>query len=347
MLTVNAYAAPSATAPLVPATIQRRDLGPCDVLVDIKFCGVCHTDIHTTRGEWGDAPYPLVPGHEITGVVASIGPAVTRHGVGDRVGVGWMVGTCRKCENCRNGAEQYCQHGRIRTHGSVDLDGTITQGGYATHIVVPEDFALRIPDGLELGVAAPLLCAGITTYSPLRHWRAGAGTRVAVVGLGGLGHLAVRFAHALGAEVDVLSRSPDKRDDALRFGADRFHATTDPTVFTRLAGRFDLILNTVSGALDLDSYLSLVAVDGTLVNVGAPPDRLSVNAFSLIRHRRSLAGSLVGGLAETREMLDFCVEHGIGAEVEVIPADGINDAHERIRTTGARYRFVLDTATLG
>ena len=346
MLNVNAYGATSATEPLVPMKIDRRDLGPRDVLIEIKYAGICHSDIHTVRSEWGECPYPLVPGHEIAGIVTEVGPEVTKHRVGDRVGVGCMVNSCGECVNCRKGEEQFCLKGNVQTYASIDRDGTVTQGGYSTHIVVTEDFVLRIPDGLELDVAAPLLCAGITTYSPLRHWNAGPGRKVAVVGLGGLGHMAVKIAHAMGAEVTVLSQSLKKQEDGLRLGADRYFATSDPDTFTALRGEFDLIVNTVSAQLPIDSYLGLLAVDGALVNVGAPPEPLSVNAFSLIGGRRSFAGSLIGGIRETQEMLDFCAEHRLGAEIEVIPAEKINEAYERVLASDVRYRFVIDTATL-
>jgi len=346
VLTVNAYGATSATEPLAPMTIERRDLGPKDVLIEIRYAGICHSDIHTVRSEWGECPYPLAPGHEIAGVVAEVGAEVTKHRVGDRVGVGCMVNSCGRCVNCEKGEEQFCVEGNVQTYGSIDRDGTVTQGGYSTHVVVTEDFVLRIPDGLELDVAAPLLCAGITTYSPLRHWNAGPGKKVGVVGLGGLGHMAVKIAHAMGAEVTVLSQSLKKQEDGLRLGADHYHATSDPETFQKLRGSFDLIVNTVSAQLPIDSYLGLLAVDGALVNVGAPAEPLSVNAFSLIGGRRSFAGSLIGGIRETQEMLDFCAEHGLGAEIEVIPAERINEAYERVLASDVRYRFVIDTSTL-
>ncbi|MCY1037167.1 NAD(P)-dependent alcohol dehydrogenase [Corallococcus sp. BB11-1] len=346
MLTVNAYAATSATAPLGPTTIERRELGPRDVLVEIKFCGICHSDIHTVRDEWGGATYPLVPGHEIAGVVAGVGAQVTRHAVGDRVGVGCMVDSCRECANCRKGEEQHCLKGFTGTYGGVGKDGRPTQGGYSTHIVVAEDFVLKIPEGISLDAAAPLLCAGITTYAPLRHWGAGPGKKVAVVGLGGLGHMAVKLAHAMGAEVTVLSQSLSKKEDGLRLGADHYHATKDPETFQKLAGTFDLIVNTVSAKIDLDAYLSLLALDGALVNVGAPAEPLSLKVFSLIMTRRSFAGSLIGGIPQTQEMLDFCAEHRLGADIEVIPADRINEAYERVLASDVRYRFVIDAATL-
>jgi uncharacterized zinc-type alcohol dehydrogenase-like protein len=346
MSTANAYAAPSATEPLVPLTIERRAVGPRDVLIDIRFCGVCHSDIHHCRGEWGEAPYPAVPGHEITGVVAEVGAEASTYAVGDRVGVGCMVNACRACENCRKGEEQYCLAGNTQTYGSVDRDGSVTRGGYSTHVVVDEDFVVRIPDGLALDVAAPLLCAGITTYSPLRHWGAGPGTQVAVVGLGGLGHMAVKIAHAMGAQVTVLSQSLRKQEDGLKLGADHYYATSDPATFEELAGRFDLIINTVSAEIDITAVLGLLATDGALVNVGAPPEPLPVSVFSLLLQRRSFAGSAIGGIRETQEMLDFCAEHDIGAEIEVIGAGQINEAWDRVLASDVRYRFVIDTATL-
>jgi uncharacterized zinc-type alcohol dehydrogenase-like protein len=258
-----------------------------------------------------------------------------------------MVNACRDCVNCRNGDEQYCLNGMLPTYGGVDRDGTVTQGGYATHVVVDADFVLSVPEGLDFAAAAPLLCAGITTYSPLRRWGAGPGKKVAIVGLGGLGHMAVKIAHALGAEVTVLSQSLKKQEDGLRLGADHYYATSDPATFAQLAGRFDLIVNTVSAHIDVDAYLNLLAVDGTLVNVGAPAEPLTLNVFSLIGARRSYAGSMIGGIRETQEMLDFCAEHHIGADIELISAEKINDAYDRILASDVRYRFVIDTATLG
>jgi uncharacterized zinc-type alcohol dehydrogenase-like protein len=346
MLSVNAYGATSATDPLVPLTIERRDLGPRDVHIDIKFCGICHSDIHDLRGEWGESTYPFVPGHEIAGVVAAVGSEVTKHAVGDRVGVGCMVNSCRECANCERGEEQYCLPGNTPTYGGIDKDGTQTQGGYSTDIVVDEDFVVRIPDGLELDVAAPLLCAGVTTYSPLRHWNAGPGKHVAVVGLGGLGHMAVKIAKALGAEVTVLSQSLRKKDDGLRLGADDYRATSDRQTFRDLVGRFDLIINTVSAGVNINHFLRLLKTDGTLVNLGAPPEPLPVQAFALILGRKSFAGSVIGSIRETQEMLDFCAEHGIGADIEVIGADRINEAWERVLKSDVRYRFVIDVSTL-
>lgn len=346
MTTVKAYASPSATEDLVATTIERREVGPHDVMIEIKFAGICHSDIHTVRGDWGPQQYPLVPGHEIAGIVTEVGSAVTKHAVGDRVGVGCMVNSCKECANCLKGEEQYCLNGMVGTYGAVDRDGTITQGGYSSHVVVTEDFVVTIPEGIELDVAAPLLCAGITTYSPLRHWGAGPGKKVAVVGLGGLGHMAVKLAHAMGAEVTVLSQSLKKQEDGLRLGADHYFATSDENTFKDLAGTFDLIINTVSASIDISSYLQLLALEGALVNVGAPAEPLPVNAFALIGGRRSFAGSMIGGIRETQEMLNFCAEHALGAEIEVIPAEKINEAYERVLASDVRYRFVIDTVTL-
>jgi uncharacterized zinc-type alcohol dehydrogenase-like protein len=343
---VNAYAAPAAGQPLTPTTIERREVGPNDVLIQIQYAGICHSDIHTVNGDWGRQPFPLVPGHEIVGVVTEVGSAVAKHQVGARVGVGCMVNSCGQCTNCRNSDEQYCLDGMVGTYAGTDRDGTTTQGGYSTHVVVDADFVLSVPEALDPAAAAPLLCAGITTYSPLRRWDAGPGKKVAVVGLGGLGHMAVKIAHALGADVTVLSQTLKKQEDGLRLGADDYYATSDPDAFKQLAGRFDLIVNTVSANIDIDAYLGLLAVDGTLVNVGAPAEPLSVNVFSLINSRRSFAGSMIGGIAQTQEMLDFCAEHNIGSDVEVITADQINEAYERVLASDVRYRFVIDTSTL-
>ncbi|QJC52719.1 NAD(P)-dependent alcohol dehydrogenase [Paenibacillus albicereus] len=347
MIQTQAHAVFDAAGPFRRTEIERRELEPHDVLIDIKYAGICHSDIHTARGDWGPVEYPLVPGHEIAGVVSAVGSAVTRHAVGDRVGVGCMVDSCRECKPCRDGQEQYCQKGNTGTYGAVDRYGQLTQGGYSERIVVNEDFVVRIPDGIELDAAAPLLCAGITTYSPLRHWQAGPGRKVAVVGLGGLGHMAVKLAHAMGAEVTVLSQTLSKREDGLRLGAAHYYATSDPRTFEALAGSFDLILNTVSAAIDIDAYLSLLALDGTLVNVGAPAEPMTIHAFPLLLHRRSFAGSTIGGIAETQEMLDFCAEHRIAPEIELIAADRIDEAWERVLASDVRYRFVIDISTMG
>ncbi len=344
--TVRAYAAPSATEPLVPTTIERRDLGPHDVMIEIKYAGICHSDIHTARGEWGEVTWPIVVGHEIAGVVSEVGSEVSKHAVGDRVGVGCLVDSCRKCENCRRGLEQYCLNGNIGTYGSIGRDGKPTAGGYSTHIVVTEDFVLRIPERLGLDVAAPLLCAGVTLYSPLTHWQAGPGKEVAVVGLGGLGHMGVKIAHAKGARVTVLSQSLKKLEDGLRLGAEAYYATSDPETFSELKGRFDLIVNTVSAPLPMDDYLRLLRTDGSMVQVGAPPEPVSVSIGSLMGGRKSLAGSGIGGIPETQEMLDFCAEHDLGAEIEIVGAEQVNEAWDRVVASDVRYRFVIDSSTI-
>ena len=345
--TVSAYAATSATAPLTETTITRREVGPHDVAFDIHFAGICHSDLHTVRGEWGEVEYPMVPGHEIAGIVTAVGSEVAKYQVGDRVGVGCFVDSCRECAQCRAGEEQYCTNpGMVGTYNGVGRDGQPTQGGYSGAIVVDENYVLRIPDRLRLDAAAPLLCAGITLYSPLRHWNAGPGRRVAVVGLGGLGHMGVKLAHAMGATVTVLSQSLKKMEDGLRLGADEYYATSDPETFEKLANSFDLILNTVSATLDLSDYLGLLKLDGTLVELGMPDQPMTVPAPALIFGRRSLAGSLIGGIAETQEMLDSCAEHEVRPEIEVITPDYINEAYERMLASDVRYRFVIDTESL-
>ncbi|MFE6484235.1 NAD(P)-dependent alcohol dehydrogenase [Streptomyces sp. NPDC088747] len=346
MTTVAAYAAPASKAPLERTTIERREVGEFDVLIDIKFAGICHSDIHQAREGWGEAIFPMVPGHEIAGIITEVGSGVTRFKVGDRAGVGCMVDSCRECDNCKAGLEQYCVKGNIPTYNGIGVDGTPTYGGYSTHVVVDENYTVRIPDGLALDVAAPLLCAGITTYSPLKHWNAGPGKKVAVLGMGGLGHMGVKIAHALGAEVTVLSQSLRKKDDGLKLGADHYYATSDPKTFEELAGSFDIILSTVSAPLDFGAFLALLKTDGALVNVGAPEEPVSLNLFSLLSGRKTLAGSGIGGIQETQEMLDFCAEHGLGAEIELIAASEINDAYERVLASDVRYRFVIDTATI-
>jgi len=345
MRSVTAYATPAAKAPFAKTTIERRDLGPRDVLIKIAYAGICHSDIHTAREEWGEAIFPLVPGHEIAGTVEEVGSEVDKYAVGDRVGVGCMVDSCRECENCKAGEEQYCLKGNVGTYNAIGKDGRPTEGGYSTHIVVDQDFVLGIPEGLSLDQAAPLLCAGITLYSPLKHWNAGPGKKVAIVGLGGLGHMGVKIAHALGAEVTVLSQTLSKKDDGLKLGADHYYATSDDATFSALAGSFDLIVNTVSAQLPMEKYLSLLRLDGTMVNVGAPPEPLEVPAFALIPMRRSWAGSMIGGIRQTQEMLDFCAEHHLGAEIEVISGEQIDEAYDRVVGSDVRYRFVIDTAT--
>ncbi|MFB7453082.1 NAD(P)-dependent alcohol dehydrogenase [Streptomyces sp. NPDC056194] len=344
--TVAAYAAPAADAPLERTTVPRRPVGEHDVLIEIKYAGICHSDIHQATNGWGEGIFPMVPGHEIAGIVTEVGPGVTRHQVGDRVGVGCFVDSCRACEYCERGLEQYCTGGTTGTYNALDKNGEPTYGGYSTHVVVDENYTLRIPEGIGLDEAAPLLCAGITLYSPLAHWQAGPGKKVAIVGLGGLGHMGVKIAHALGAEVTVLSQSLKKQQDALKLGADHYYATSDPETFAALRGTFDLVISTVSAPLDFNAYLSLVKTDGALVNVGAPEEPVQIGLFSLIGGRKTLAGSMIGGIAETQEMLDFCAEHGLGAEIELIRADQINEAYARVLKSDVRYRFVIDTATI-
>ena len=339
------YAAPSVNAPLAPFEFERRDLRAADVGIEIKFCGICHSDIHQARDEWGGSIFPMVPGHEIAGVVTDVGSGVTTFKVGDRVGVGCLVDSCRRCDACLRGLEQYCT-ANVPTYNGTDKDGSPTYGGYSSRIVVDENFVVRIPDALPLDRAAPLLCAGITTYSPLRHWNAGPGKKVAIVGMGGLGHVGVKIAHALGADVTVLSQTLSKQSDGKRLGADQYYATGDPETFTKLAGTFDLIINTVSAEMDWNQYLSLLKVDGAFVVVGAPSNPIPVSAFSLIGGRHTLAGSGIGGIKETQEMLDFCAAHGIACDIESIPIQRVNEAYERVVKSDVRYRFVIDMESL-
>lgn len=347
MSTVSAYAATAPDAPLGKTTITRRDPGPHDVAFDIAFAGICHSDIHTVKAEWGRPQYPLVPGHEIAGVVTAVGAEVTKFKVGDRVGVGCFVDSCRECANCRAGVEQYCTGGgMIGTYAGVGRDGQPTQGGYSGAIVVDENYVLHIPDEIALDAAAPLLCAGVTTYSPLRHWDVGPGKKIAVIGLGGLGHMAVKLGVAMGAEVTVLSQSLKKMEDGLRLGASHYYATSERQTFKDLRNNFDVILNTVSASLDLGAYLNLLTLDGTLVELGMPEHALTVPPSPLVRMRRSVTGSLIGGIAETQEMLDFCAEHGVRPEIEVIEPDYINTAYDRVLASDVRYRFVIDTESL-
>ena len=345
-LPTPAYAVHSETTPLGPWSLERREPGENDVLIQILYCGVCHTDIHFARGEWGNSVFPMVPGHEIVGKVTRVGPGVTKWAVGDAVGVGCFVDSCRSCAACIAGEEQYCVGPATFTYNAPDkFTGGTTFGGYSTQIVVDENYVVRVPKSLPLDAAAPLLCAGITTYSPLHHFGVKAGTKVGVVGLGGLGHMGVKFAKAMGAHVTVLSHSASKEKDALQLGADAFIATGDPEVFSAHAGKFEFILNTVSAAHDLNAYLSLLNLDGRMVLVGLP-DPTPVAAFPLVIQRRSLSGSLIGGIRETQEMLDFCAEKGIVCDIEVIPMSGINAAYERILKSDVRYRFVIDMASL-
>lgn len=347
MLRTPAYAATDARSPLAPFTIERREPGPHEVLVDILYCGVCHSDIHQARDEWGGSIFPMVPGHEIVGRVAQAGAQVSRFKVGDVVGVGVFVDSCRQCPSCRSGDEQYCDEGMTGTYNARERGtGTPTYGGYSTRITVNEDYVLRIPESLPLDRAAPLLCAGITTYSPLKHFGAKPGSEVAVVGLGGLGHMAVKLARAMGANVTVLSTSESKREDAIALGAHAFAATRDPGTFRRLAKSFDLIIDTVSADHDYNAYLSLLRLNGVMVLVGLPDKALPVSAFALVGKRRSLAGSMVGSIRETQEMLDFCAAHGIASDIELIGIGQINEAYERMLKADVRYRFVIDMASL-
>lgn len=344
---VSAYAAPSAGAPLEPTSIERRDLRPNDILVDIKFTGICHTDIHQANEHWGQAIFPMVPGHEIAGVVTEVGSAVTKFAVGDHAGVGCFVDSCRECENCKAGLEQYCRGHMVVTYNGREVDQqTPTHGGYSSAIVVDENYALMIPPSLGLDVAAPLMCAGISLYSPLHNWGAGPGVRVGIVGLGGLGHMGVKIAHAMGAEVTLISHSPHKEADALRLGADHFLLSTDKEVMKSARYSLDLIINTVSAQIDLDRYMSLLALDGTMVMVGIPEEALSLRTFTLIAGRRSLTGSNMGGIKETQEMLNFCAEHGFGSDVEVIDIKDVNTAWERVINSDVKYRFVIDASSL-
>lgn len=343
---VKGYAAQSAKVALEPYSFERREPGDNDVVVDIQYCGICHTDIHQVGDEWGGSVFPMVPGHEITGIVSKVGPRVTRYKTGDRVGVGCFVNSCRKCDACKKNLEQYCTDGMVTTYNGTERDGTPTQGGYSNRIVVDENYVLRIPDALPLDRAAPLLCAGITLYSPLMHWKAGPGKKVAIIGLGGIGHMGVKIAHALGAEVTVLSHSLKKQEDGKKLGADYFYATSDPKTFEKLKGYFDLIINTVSADLDWNQYLELLALDGTMVVVGIPEKDTSIGSFPLVAGRRSLAGSLIGGIKETQEMLNFCSKNNIASEIELIPIQKVNEAYKRILNSDVRYRFVIDIKSL-
>ncbi len=341
-----AISAPSAGAPFELTTIERRELGERDVLIDIKFCGICHSDIHQVKDEWGGSIFPMVPGHEIVGIVAGVGSGVSAHSVGDRVGVGCLVDSCGECEYCEAGEEQFCAKGAVATYNGRGYDGEPTFGGYSQQIVVRDRFVVRVPDGIELHDAAPLLCAGVTTYVPFKHWGIGEASKVAIIGMGGLGHIAVKIAAAMGAEVTVLSQTLSKKEDGLRFGASHYYATSEKSTFSELAGSFDFILNTVSANLDINAYLRLLRVDGTLVNVGAPSEPFAVGAFTLIGARRSLAGSAIGGLPDTQEMLDFCAAHEIVPEIELIGAEQVPEAYERVEASAVRYRFVIDVATI-
>ncbi len=347
MTPTKGYAAQNAKAPLAPFNFQRRELGPHDVRIDITYCGVCHSDIHQVRDEWGDSIFPMVPGHEIVGRISKVGSQAKKFIVGDLAGVGCLVDSCRTCASCKDDLEQFCEVHSVGTYNSVEMDRkTPTYGGYSNHIVVDEAFALKISDRLKLAEVAPLLCAGITTYSPLRHWKIGKGHQVGVVGLGGLGHMAVKFAVSFGAQVTVLSTSASKEKDARELGAHHFVVTQDETQAKKVKRHFDFILNTVSAEHDYNFFLGMLKTNGTMVLVGAPSQPLPVRAFSLIGGRRSLAGSAIGGIKETQEMLDYCAEKNIVSDVEVIAMKDINTAYERMIKGDVRYRFVIDMATL-
>jgi len=341
--TVNAFASPSADEPLSKTTIERRSPKAKDVVIDIHYCGVCHSDLHTARNEWQNTIYPCVPGHEIVGIVREVGPKVSRYQPGDKVAVGCLVDSCRTCSSCKENLEQHCENGATMTYNSLDKDlDRTTYGGYSEMIVVDEDFVLQIPESLDLAPAAPLLCAGITTFSPLKQYHVGSGQKIGVVGLGGLGHMAVKFGAAMGAEVTVLTHSDNKKEDAIRLGAFHVIQTKEKEQLEQATNSFDFILDTVSAQHDLNLYLNLLKRSGTMVLVGAPPQPAPVSAFSLIFQRRKIAGSLIGGLKETQEMLDFCGKHGIVCDVEMIRMDQINEAYERMLKSDVKYRFVID-----
>lgn len=343
----RSWAALAADRKLEPFTIDRRDVGPQDVLIEVAYCGVCHSDIHQARGEWGRSAFPMVPGHEIVGRVTQVGPQVTKLKVGDLAGVGCMVDSCRTCGPCSSHVEQFCEAGPAWTYNSTEMDKkTPTFGGYSTHVVVTEAFVVKVPESLEPSRAAPLLCAGITTYSPLRQWKVQAGSRVGVVGLGGLGHMAVKLAHAMGAEVTMLSTSPSKQADAQRLGAHDFALTTEKATFRKLASRFDLLIDTVSASHDVNPLFRLLKPFGALVLVGIPPKPMELAAGSLVSGNKRFAGSSIGGIEETQELLDFCAEKQVLADVEVIPAEAINTAYERMLKNDVRYRFVIDAKTV-
>ena len=350
MVKTRAYAATSKTSPLAPLIIDRREPGPNDVLIEILFCGICHSDIHQVRDEWSGATpalFPMVPGHEIVGRVKQVGKQVTRFKVGDTAGVGCFVDSCRECDPCRRGLEQFCEKGAAWTYNGTEMDRTTpTYGGYSSQIVVAERYALKVPAGLDPARAAPLLCAGITTFSPLRQWNTKKGDRVGVVGLGGLGHMAVKLAASMGADVTMLSTSRSKEADARRLGAQAFESTRDEATFEKLAGRFDLLIDTISAPHDYNRYLGMLRPQGAMVIVGIPPEPIPLSAWSLIAGNRRLAGSAIGGIPETQEMLDYCARHEIGADVEVIPIQKVNEAYERMVRNDVRYRFVIDMASL-
>ncbi len=346
-MNTRAYAAIAAKTDLVPYEFDRREVGPHDVALDIAYAGICHSDIHQVREEWGPALFPMVPGHEIAGTVTKVGSAVTKFKVGDLIGVGVFIDSCRKCDNCKAGLQQYCAESMTGTYNGYERDGkTVAMGGYSNYFVINEDYAVTIPANLPLEGVAPLLCAGITLYSPIKHWKVGPGKKVAVMGLGGLGHMGVKFAVAMGAEVTVLSHSPSKEKDALAMGAHHFVSTKDEKIFAEHEKEFDVILNTVSAELEINLYLNLLKLHGTLVVIGLPGKPYAVHVGSLVNGRRSIGGSLIGGIPELQEMLNFCSEHKITSDVEVIKADYINEAYTRTIASDVKYRFVIDASTI-
>ncbi len=346
-IATRSYAAQSKTSPLAPYSFERRDPGPTDVAIDIKFCGICHSDVHQVRDEWGGSLYPMVPGHEIVGIVSAVGKDVKKYKVGDTVGVGCMVDSCRDCVNCKDNEEQFCVNGFTGTYNSPDKrHGGLAQGGYAQHITVDQDFVLKVSDKLDLAAAAPLLCAGITTYSPLKRWKAGPGKKVGIVGLGGLGHMGVKIAVAMGADVTVFTTSQSKVEDAKKLGAHHVIISKDKKQMEAEGNTFDFILDTVSAPHDINEYLALLKRDGTLTQVGLPSEPMAVSLFPLVMKRINFSGSLIGGIKETQEMLDFCARHNIVSDIELISADQINKAYDRVVKSDVKYRFVIDAATI-
>jgi uncharacterized zinc-type alcohol dehydrogenase-like protein len=346
MTAAKGYAAQSKTSPVAPWDFERREVGPHDVAFDIQYCGVCHSDLHQIRDEWGGSIFPMVPGHEIVGRVTKVGEHVKGFKVGDLAAVGCMVDSCKECENCDRGLEQYCKKGAVYTYNSKGKDGVPTYGGYSNHIVVNEEFVLHVSDKLNLAAVAPLLCAGITTYSPLRHWGVGKGHKVGVLGLGGLGHMAVKFAASFGAEVTVLSTSPDKEADARKLGAHKFVVTKDEEQVKSVSSYFNFIIDTVSAPHNYNMYLAMLDTDGIHICVGVPPTPAEILGFALIGGRKSIAGSGIGGIKETQEMLDYCAEHNIVSDIEMIDIKDVNESYERMIKGDVRYRFVIDMATL-
>ncbi len=346
MFSVKGFAAQNETTPLAPFSFERKEPGDHDVLIDILYCGVCHSDIHQVRNEWGNSIFPMVPGHEIVGRISKVGARVTKFKVGDFAGVGCLVDSCRTCNSCKKGIEQYCENGWVGTYNGRYADGSPTYGGYSSHITVDEKYTLAVSEKLSLAGVAPLLCAGITTYSPLREWKVGKGHKIGILGLGGLGHMAVKLASSMGAEVTMLSGSPSKKEDAERLGAHKFALTSDEAVMKEFTNYFDFIIDTVSAPHDINFYLQLLKTDGTMILLGVPPESPRLDIFNLIFKRRRLVGSLIGGIKETQEMLDYCAEHNITSDVEVIPIQEVNTAYDRMLKGDVRYRFVIDMASL-